>query len=43
MRVPKRLLGIRDFPDVKPGDRDFKAKWGQDSGVKPARYAGCPE
>ena len=41
MRVPERLLGIRDFPYVHPGVRDFKAKWGRDSRVKPARYARC--
>ena len=41
MRVPKRLCGIRDFPYLKPGVRDFKAEWGRDSGLKPARYAGC--
>ena len=41
MRVLKRLCGIRDFLYLKPGVRDFKAEWGRDSGLKPARYSGC--
>ena len=37
MRVPKRPLGIRDFPYVKPGVRDFRAKWGRDQhGIRDA-------
>ena len=31
-RVPKRFLGIRDFPYLKLGIRDFKAKSGRDLG-----------
>ena len=37
-RVPKRFLGIRDFPYLKLGIRDFKAKSGRDSGL--TVYAG---
>ena len=33
MRVPKRFFGIRDFPCLKLGIRDFKAKSGRDSGL----------
>ena len=33
-RVPNRFFGIRDFPYLKAGIRDFKAKWGRDSRVE---------
>ena len=32
-RVPKSFLGIRDFPYLKLGIWDFKAKSGRDSGL----------
>ena len=32
-RVPKRFLGIRDYPYLKLRIRDFKAKSGRDSGL----------
>ena len=32
-RVPKRFLGIRDFPYLTLGIRDFKAKSSRDSGL----------
>ena len=37
-RVPKRFLGTRDYPYLKLGIRDFKAKLGRDSGL--TVYAG---
>jgi len=30
LRVPNRFLEISDFPCLKAGIRDFKAKWGRD-------------
>ena len=37
-RVPKRFLGRQNFPYLKHGTRDFKAKSGRDSGL--TVYAG---
>ena len=33
-RVPNRFLGIRDFPYLRLGILDYKAKSGRDSGLK---------
>ena len=44
-RVLNRFLGIRDFPYLRLRIRDYKAKSGQDSGLKVcpwvARVVGC--
>ena len=34
MRIPSRVFGIRDFPYLKLGIRDLKAKSGRDSGFQ---------
>ena len=42
-RVPNRFSGIRDFPSLKLGIRDFKAKSGRDSGLKVCAGGGMPK
>ena len=42
-RVPKRFLGIRDFPHLKLGIRDLKAKPGRVSGFKVFLGGGMPK
>ena len=37
VKVPNTFFGIRDFPYLKLGTRDFKAKWGRDSGFESIR------
>ena len=43
MRVPNRFSGIRDFPSLKLGIRDFTAKSGRDSGLKVCAGGGMPK
>ena len=43
MRVPNSFLGIRDFPYLRLGIRDNKAKSGQDSGLKACAGVGKPK
>ena len=43
MRVTKRIFGIRDFPYLKLGIRDLKAKSGRDSGLKVYARGGMPK
>ena len=43
MRVTNRFLAIRDFPYLKLGIRDLKAKSGQDSGLKVYARGGMPK
>ena len=43
LRVPKRFFGIRDFPSLKLGIRDFTAKSGRDSGLKVCAGGGMPK
>ena len=43
MGVPNRLFGIRDFPYLKLGIRDFKTKSGRDSGLKVCLGGGMPK
>ena len=38
-----RFFGIRDFPYLKLGIRDFKAKLGRDSGLKVCAGGGMPK
>ena len=42
-RVPNKFSGIRDFPSLKLGIRDFKAKSGRDSGLKVCAGGGMPK
>ena len=42
-RVTKRVFGIRDFPYLKLGIRDLKAKSGRDSGLKVCARGGMPK
>ena len=42
-RVPNRFSGIRDFPSLKLGIRDFKAKSGRDSALKVCAGGGMPK
>ena len=42
-RVPNRFSGIRDFPSLKLGIRNFKAKSGRDSGLKVCAGGGMPK
>ena len=42
-RVPNRFSGIRDFPSLKLGVRDFTAKSGRDSGLKVCTGGGMPK
>ena len=42
-RVPNRFFGIRDFPYLKLGIRDFEANSRQDSGVKVCAGLMMPE
>ena len=42
-RVPNRFFGIRDFPYLKLGIRDFEANSRQDSGVKVCARLMMPE
>ena len=42
-RVPNRFLGIRDFPHLKLGIRDLKAKSGRVSGLKVCLGGGMPK
>ena len=42
-RVPNRFSGIRDFPCLKLGIRDFTAKSGRDSGLKVRAGGGRPK
>ena len=37
------FFGIREFPNLKPGIRDFKAKSGLDSGLKVCAGGGLPK
>ena len=39
--VPSRFFEMHDLPSFKAGIRDFKAIWGQDSGLKVLRDVGC--
>ena len=43
MTVPNRFSGIRDFPSVKLGIRDFTPKSGRDSGLKVCPGGGVPK
>ena len=43
MRVTNRFFGIRDFPYLKLGIRDLKAKSGRDSGLKVYARGGMPK
>ena len=43
LRVPNRFSGIRDFPSLKLGIRDFTAKSGRDSGLKVCAGGGMPK
>ena len=40
---PHRIFGTRDFPYLKPGIRDFKAKLWRDSGLKVCAGGGMTE
>ena len=42
-RVTSRIFGIRDFPYLKLGIRDLKAKSGRDSGLKVYVRGGMPK
>ena len=42
-RVPNRFFGIREFPYLKLGIRDFKAKSRRDSGLKVCAGGGLPK
>ena len=42
MKVPNSFFGIRDFPYLRLGIRDNKAKSGQDSGLKACAGGGKP-
>ena len=42
-RVPNRFSWIRDFPSLKLGIRNFKAKSGRDSGLKVCAGGGMPK
>ena len=42
MRVIKRVFGIREFPYLKLGIRDLKAKSGRDSGLTVCAGGGMP-
>ena len=42
-RVLKKFFGIREFPYLKLGIRDFKAKSGRDSGLKVCAGGGSPK
>ena len=41
--VTNRIFGIRDFPYLKLGIRDLKAKSGRDSGLKVYARGGMPK
>ena len=43
MRVLNRFSGIRDFPTLKLGARDFTTKSGRDSGLKVCAEGGMPK
>ena len=43
MRVTNRFFGIRDFPYLKLGIRDLKAKSRRDSGLKVYARGGMPK
>ena len=43
MRVTNRFFGMRDFPYLKLGIRDLKAKSGRDSGLKVYVRDGMPK
>ena len=43
MKVPNRFSGIRDFPCLKLGIRDFTARSGRDSGLKVFAEGGMPK
>ena len=43
LKVPSRFFGIRDFPYLKLGIRDCKAKSGRDSGLKVCARVRMPE
>ena len=43
LRVPNRFSGIRDFPYLKLGIRDLKAKSGRDSALKVRAGGGIPK
>ena len=42
-RVPDNFFGIRDFPNLKLGIEDFKAKSMRDSGMKVCAVGGMPK
>lgn len=42
LRFPNRFLGLRNLPYLKAGIREFKAKRGQDSGLKVCSGCRCP-
>ena len=42
-RVPNRFSGIRDFPSLKLGIRDFTAKSGRDPRLKVCAGGGMPK
>ena len=43
MRVPSEFFGMRDFPYLRRGIREFKAKSGRDSGLKVCAGGGVPK
>ena len=42
-RVSNKFFGMRDFPYLRLGIRDFKAKSGRDSGLKVCAGGGMPK
>ena len=43
MRVSNKFFGMRDFPYLRLGIRDFKGKSGRDSGLKVCAGGGMPK
>ena len=43
MRVSNKFFGMRDFPYLRLGIRDFQAKSGRDSGLKVCAGGGMPK
>ena len=43
LRVPNMFFGIRVLHCLKGGIRDFKEKWGRDSGLKACAGCGIPK